>query len=238
MMLANRAPTILLRILLDILNAMNRSSGTTVKRLAGRKRSSTFDFSTSSVNVSPVKRVHHVEGNPTTDSLQEIIEMLASDISSEISDESKNVKFVNLNDFESCNIQQAAGFGQQDENRTLPLVLKSLHSTDLSPPLRKVIAKLLPFLTYGQISQSKELGKFFFNGKKDRNKGKIRTNEDPLTPIIACHSVAACPLFVLSWESTTHSLSLHPFFPFQSIPSLLLWQQVTSIDMSMLIDLE
>jgi hypothetical protein len=176
MMLANRAPTILLRILLDILNAMNRSSGTTGKRLAGRKRSSTFDFSASLIDVSPVKRVQHVEGNPTTDSLQEIIEMLASDISSEISDESKSMNFVNLTDFESCNVQQAAGVGQQDENRTLPLVLKSLHSTDLSPPLRKVIAKLLPFLTYGQVSQSKELGEFFVHGKKGRKRN--------MTPII------------------------------------------------------
>ena len=88
-MLANRAPTLLLRILLDILNAMNRSSVTTGKRQGVRKRSSTFDFSASSVDVSPVKRVHHVEGNPTTNLLQEIIEMLASDISAEISDESK-----------------------------------------------------------------------------------------------------------------------------------------------------
>jgi hypothetical protein len=113
------------------------------------------------VDESPVKRVHHVEGNPTTNSLQEIIEMLASDISAEISDESKSMKISGgsfVNEFESSNIQQAAGVGQQDEDRTLPLVLKSLHSTDLSPPLRKVIAKLLPFLTYGQVSQSKELG--------------------------------------------------------------------------------
>lgn len=162
-MLANRAPTLLLRILLDILNAMNRSSVTTGKRQGVRKRSSTFDFSASSVDVSPVKRVHHVEGNPTTNSLQEIIEMLASDISVKISDESKSIKISGgsfANEFESSNIQQAAGVGQQDEDRTLPLVLKSLHSTDLSPPLRKVIAKLLPFLTYGQVSQSKELGEF------------------------------------------------------------------------------
>jgi len=40
MMLANRAPTLLLRILLDILNAMNRSSSSR----RGRKRSSTLDL--------------------------------------------------------------------------------------------------------------------------------------------------------------------------------------------------
>ena len=39
--------------------------------------------------------------------------------------------------------------------------LSNRHSTELSPPLRKVIAKLLPFLTYGQVSQSRELASYF-----------------------------------------------------------------------------
>jgi hypothetical protein len=44
----------------------------------------------------------------------------------------------------------------------LPLVLlRSLHSTELSPPLCKVIAKLLPFLTYGRVSQSEEFASYF-----------------------------------------------------------------------------
>ena len=160
-MLANRVPTLLLRIFLDVLNAMNRSSVTTGKRQPACTQSLTFIFFASSVDKSPVKRVHHIKGNPTTNLLQEIIEMRASSISAEISDESKSMQIPGgsfVNEFESSNIQQAAGVGQQDEDRTLPLVLKSLHSTDLSPPLRKVIAKLLPFLTYGQVSQSKELG--------------------------------------------------------------------------------
>jgi hypothetical protein len=90
------------------------------------------------VDKSPVKRVHHIKGNPTTNLLQEIIEMRASSISAEISDELKSMQIPGgsfVNEFESSNIQQAAGVGQQDEDRTLPLMLKSLHSTDLSPPL-------------------------------------------------------------------------------------------------------
>lgn len=136
-------------------------------------RSSTFDLSMDVDEPSaPRSKVHHVEGNPTTEALQEIIEMLASDISAEISDESNKTSsgkaksglkrstgsFVNLNQ-DGSNDQAAAP--QQDEDRTLPLVLKSLHSTELSPPLRKVIAKLLPFLTYGQVSQSRELASYF-----------------------------------------------------------------------------
>ena len=168
-MLANHAPTLLLRMLLDILNAMNRSSGIRDARQGGRNRASTFDFvAPPPMDTSPAllsrKRAHHVEGNPTTNVLQEIIELLASDISAEISDESTlggGGSFVNLNEFESGISQQTAVVKHQDEDRTLPLVMKSLHSTDLSPPLRKVIAKLLPFLTYGQVSQSKELASYF-----------------------------------------------------------------------------
>ena len=168
-MLANHAPTLLLRMLLDILNAMNRSFGIRDARQGGRNRASTFDFvAPPPMDTSPAllsrKRAHHVEGNPTTNVLQEIIELLASDISAEISDESKlggGGSFVNLNEFESGISQQTAVVKHQDEDRTLHLVMKSLHSTDLSPPLRKVIAKLLPFLTYGQVSQSKELASYF-----------------------------------------------------------------------------
>jgi hypothetical protein len=99
-MLANRAPTLLLRILLDILNAMNKSSETLGSKRERHVQSSRFDSLANSMEVesagaaimgaSAVKVVHHVEGNPTTDALQEIIEMLASDISSEISDGSKS----------------------------------------------------------------------------------------------------------------------------------------------------
>ncbi len=144
-----------MRILLDILNAMNRFSVTTGKREKSAQPIFIIWFFASSVDKSPVKRVHHIKGNPTTNLLQEIIEMRASSISAEISDELKSMQIPGgsfVNEFESSNIQQAAGVGQQDEDRTLPLMLKSLHSTDLSPPLWKVIAKLLLFLTYSQVS--------------------------------------------------------------------------------------
>ncbi len=180
LMLANRAPTLLLRILLDILNDMNKSLERLGSKKGERARSSTFDSSAYSMEVettatalgvNATKVFHHVDGNPTTDALQEIIEMLASDISSEISDGSKSVtsnaknssssSFVSLIQAEN-NRQKAEGVGEnQDEDRTLPLVLRSLHSMELSPPLRKVIAKLLPFLTYGEVSQSKELASYF-----------------------------------------------------------------------------
>ena len=86
-------------------------------------------------------RHHHLqgkyimEGNPAADALQAIIEMLASDISAEISEESASSSSVsrkmaegtslgsltNLNQLDS----DAAPVGQQDdEDRTLPLVMK------------------------------------------------------------------------------------------------------------------
>ena len=167
-LLANRAPTILLRLLLDVLNSMNRST-------PGRKRSSTIDFTASSMDVDSVDNISlsgsvasssrerskggHTEGNPTTQALQEIIELLASDISAELADDSNKMSGTNsFADLSKLGEQQSSN---NEDDRTLPLVLKSLHSTDLSPPLRKVIAKLLPFLTYGQVSQSKELASYF-----------------------------------------------------------------------------
>ncbi|KAL9178367.1 hypothetical protein ACHAXT_000014 [Thalassiosira profunda] len=172
-MLECRAPTLLLRILLDILNAVNRSSG----KSSSRKRSSTFDFASraDSMDVDAPgggdppaatrRAAHHVEGNPTTDALQEIIERLASDISAELSDEASSSSAAKTTVTASgsfVNLDRAAGApAEGDEDRTLPLVLKSLHSTELSPPLRRVIAKLLPFLTYGRVSQSRELASYF-----------------------------------------------------------------------------
>jgi len=112
-----------------------------------------------------------VEGNPTTEALREIIEMLASHISAEVSDESKSkssflleskgMKTSVSGSLVSLGQAKEDDAGADDEDSTLPLVLKSLHSTELSPPLRKVIAKLLPFLTYGQVSQSRELASYF-----------------------------------------------------------------------------
>ena len=140
-LLAARAPTMLLRMLLDVLNAMNRST-------TGRQRSLTFDgMPSNAMDVDETPRDANkdisssAETNPTTNALQEIIEMLASDISAEVADDSvsnmsKSSSFVNLTQADS-----------KCDNSTLPLVLKSLRTANLSPPLRKVISKLLPFLT-------------------------------------------------------------------------------------------
>ena len=137
-LLAARAPTTLLRMLLDILNAMNRWP-------TRRGRLLTFD-ETSTINVDEAPRDTtntrmSSESNPTTNMLQEIIEMLASDISAEVSDESSGIiprsgSFINLTQSK-----------ENSDDSTLSLVLKSLRSANLSPPLRKVISKLLPFLT-------------------------------------------------------------------------------------------
>jgi len=147
-LLSARAPTILLRMLLDVLNAMNRSP-------APRRRALTFDgVSSDSMDVDEAPTTRDItvgtssstESNPTTNVLQEIIEMLASDISSEVSDEAsgsilKSHSFVNTAQTE---LDKSVG---NDDHGTLPLVLNSLRSANLSPPLRKVISKLLPFLT-------------------------------------------------------------------------------------------
>ena len=141
-MLAARAPTMLLRMLLDVLNAMNRST-------TGRRRSLTFDgTSTSAMDIDETPRDANkdmsksAETNPTTNALQEIIEMLASDISAEVADDSASNNMSKSSSF--VNLTQADG---NNDHSTLPLVLKSLRTANLSPPLRKVISKLLPFLT-------------------------------------------------------------------------------------------
>jgi hypothetical protein len=179
-LLANRAPTILLRMLLDILNSMNRST-------PGRKRSSTIDFSIGAMDVDTADDVSlsesvssssrhrarggHTEGNPTTQALQEIIELLASDISADLTDNSN--KMSTTSSFADLNQLGSQQSGDKEDERTLPLVLKSLHSADLSPPLRKVIAKLLPFLTYGRVSQSKELASYFARYISVESLGKV-----------------------------------------------------------------
>jgi hypothetical protein len=146
-LLEARAPTMLLRLLLDILNAMNRSP-------TRRQRSLTLDgiapMDIAETTTRDATSSSSAESNPTTNALQEIIEMLASDISAEVSEESsssvsRSGSFVNLSQTE---LEQA---GSNDDHATLPLVLKSLRSANLSPPLRKVISKLLPFLTVRRV---------------------------------------------------------------------------------------
>ena len=95
---------------------------------------------------------HSGSSNPTTDILQELIESLTCDISA--SDDNPGT-FGEDEGYESDVSQDAA---------SMPLLLESIETISLSPPLRQVIAKLLPFLTYGQTELSRTLAKHF-----DRN---------------------------------------------------------------------
>ena len=90
--------------------------------------------------------------NPTAEILQELIESLTSDISTT---ESLAAAAVSNDDdvgYESDLAQDAA---------SMPLLLESIETIALSPPLRGIIAKLLPFLTYGQVEMSCELAQHF-----------------------------------------------------------------------------
>lgn len=123
-MLEAQAPTILLRLLLDVLNSIDTSS---------------------------VDENRHscVGNNPSVDALQELIETLSSDISS------VGVKCSKQGD----EIEDSEP--DVDGQSTLPMLLTSIQTTSMSQHLRKVIAKLLPFLTYGQLSPSRALATNF-----------------------------------------------------------------------------
>jgi hypothetical protein len=81
---------------------------------------------------------------PTAELLQELIESLTSDISITNADTGDDYE-VYL-DFDAS---------------SMPLLLTSIESMCLSAPLRRVIAKLLPFLTYGRSDLSRELAQQF-----------------------------------------------------------------------------
>jgi E3 ubiquitin-protein ligase UBR4 len=111
LLLQSRAPTILLRLLLDVLHA-----------LEGEGLS---------------------ERNPTAKELQELIEILASDML-----------------ISSMTIAEVREEAAEDAS-TLRLLLGAIETSSLSRPLRNVIAKLLPYLTYGQPVLCKELASEF-----------------------------------------------------------------------------
>ena len=114
-LLQARAPTVLLTLLLDVLKALEVTSG---NQTSG--------------------------GNPTSEVLQELIESLTSDIAST----AESVE----SGYESDMAQDAA---------SMPLLLEHIETISLSPPLHSIIAKLLPFLTYGQVDLSRELAQHF-----------------------------------------------------------------------------
>ncbi|CAB9510970.1 Auxin transport protein BIG [Seminavis robusta] len=145
-LLQARAPTILLRLLLDVLNALEDP---TAKAVA-------FDAGALDSNDSG--------SNETAEVLQELIEALASDISTTAvaATTTNTVDETKTDDTSSTTDSAAAAAeGQDHDATTLSLVLSSLETISLSPPLRNIIAKLLPFLTYGQVDLSRELAQNF-----------------------------------------------------------------------------
>jgi hypothetical protein len=122
-MLQARAPTVLLTLLLEVLKALEEPNAAA-------------DSSTVS--------------NATADKLQELIEILTSDISTSVSRRESGV---------SEDEGYASDSGQ--DASSMPLLLQSIETICLSAPLRNVIAKLLPFLTYGQANLSRELAQHF-----------------------------------------------------------------------------
>jgi hypothetical protein len=153
-LLEAHAPTFLLRLLLDVLNALDEASSRAAAGLEG----------------GPTDEAHAVT-NPTADVLQELIETLASDMSPEL-------------ETALASSAEKASQGEEDaeeEASTLPLLLSSLRTIYLGPPMRKVIAKLLPFLTYGQASLSRELAANFVNHVKIDELGDLESGDKPAT---------------------------------------------------------
>lgn len=174
-MLKSQAPTILLRLLLDVLNSIDKGSskrfGTSQKNVASsqvingdsdastnaehsnKEEAATIPASEISQQVpNSANKNLPLGNNPTADALQDLIETLSSEISVEEEKKNEEIKKVEEDlDSDNENISES----------TLPILLSSLRTTSLSPPLRKVIAKLLPFLTYGQIAQSRALASHF-----------------------------------------------------------------------------
>lgn len=138
-----RAPTILLRLLLDVLNAIDNSSST--------------DKSESSSDQNA-----QIVSNPTAVMLEGLIETLASDISSDDDTAGDDVE-----------VDQGSS--------TLPLLLSSLKTIYLGPQLRKVIAKLLPFLTYGLSALARELADHFESHVKVEKLSDCEAKEQPKT---------------------------------------------------------
>ena len=122
MLLQARAPTVLLSLLLDVLGILEDPL------------SKEGDASSS---------------NPTAEVLQELIEVLACDISTATPTESSVGEATK--DYESDAADAAS----------MPLLLESIETISLSAPLHNVIAKLLPFLTYGQADLSRQLAQHF-----------------------------------------------------------------------------
>lgn len=119
LLLKSRAPTTLLRLLLDVLHSLEDDRG--------GKGSKT---------------------NPTAKGLQELIEVLASDISR-----------ISSGDCDSRETDEEDD--TEEDASTLRLLIQGIETSTLSSPLRNIIAKLLPYLTYGKPKLSEELATEF-----------------------------------------------------------------------------
>jgi len=128
-----RAPTTLLRLLLDVLDALEED---------GSAQSS--------------------ESNSTATGLQELIEVLASDILLSNGDTSSDVTDENEAD---------------EDASTLRLLIQAIKTSSLSRTLRNVIAKLVPYLTYGKPKLSKELASEFMVHVDSAQLGEYEADE-------------------------------------------------------------
>ena len=117
LLLQAQAPTTLLQLLLDVLDALEE------------------DVNAESSG-----------SNSTAAALQELIEILASDIL--LSDGGTSSDVVEQKESE------------EDES-TLRLLIQAIETSSLSRTLRNVIAKLVPYLTYGKLKLTKELASMF-----------------------------------------------------------------------------
>ena len=117
LLLESRAPTVLLRLLLNVLHALEEGNAS----------------------------ICESESNSTAKLLQELIEVLASEISNVSTASTRLAK------------DSRKSKSDHEDTSTLRLLISSIQTSSLSRPLRNVIAKLLPYLTYGQLALSKEL---------------------------------------------------------------------------------
>jgi len=193
-MVKARAPTLLLRMLLDVLNAIDESSARSFGRgghllsdqsaskgsVSSEGRPSGFGGNVDGLSENPTvdgelvgdssevasgdrgPTSQSVAGNnPTATALQGLIEVLASDISAGADKAAKKSPLSIKNGRVEDEVVTSMVESDNEDESTLPLLLSSLRTTSLSPPLRRIIAKLLPFLTYGQAVQSRELASNF-----------------------------------------------------------------------------
>ena len=131
-MLEARAPTILLALLIDILKTLEDTS---------------MSATTPKSN----------DSNPTTEILQELIELLTSDISSVSAGSKHEALSPTIGDVDFIDSNP----NTSKDASSMSLLLQSIEAIALSSPLRIVVAKLLPFLTYGQPDLCRELAAHF-----------------------------------------------------------------------------